>query len=162
VGSKKDNIFSVSKYILTAKNQNFIWVNYNVWLKWKIIIKFLLIFNKNFTTCEIYKKKHRSYKNIVILGLKWRGKNVKGRTIGYAKKFIQRHKDAKCLYCNIVLTNDNATSDHIVPVSKKGTNSKVNLIVCCVNCNVERGNIPFMQYLTSKNPDYKNEKYVFI
>ena len=61
-----------------------------------------------------------------------------------------------------MLTNDNATSDHIVPVSKKGTNSKVNLIVCCVNCNGERGNTPFMQYLTSKNPDYKNEKYVFI
>jgi 5-methylcytosine-specific restriction endonuclease McrA len=100
--------------------------------------------------------------NIVILVLKCSGNNVKRRTSGYAKDFVRSNKNANCIYCENRLTYQNATTDHIVPISDKGNNCQVNLIVCCKDCNNERGNLPFMEYLRLKNPKFKKAKSVFI
>jgi 5-methylcytosine-specific restriction endonuclease McrA len=101
-------------------------------------------------------------KDIVIVGLKYNGKNVKRRTSGYAKDFVKSHRNSTCLYCESKLTYQNATTDHIIPISNCGTNCQVNLIVCCKSCNNERGCIPFMEYLRIKNPKYRSVKYIFI
>ena len=100
--------------------------------------------------------------DIVVVGLKYSGKNVKRRTSGYAKEFVRTNKGGRCIYCDGKLNQFNATSDHIVPISDGGNNCQVNLIVCCKNCNGERGCLPFMDYLIIKNPKYKKEKYIFI
>ena len=121
-----------------------------------------MILNKNYVSCEIFRRKYKNQKNIVIIGLKWNGQNVRRRTNGFAKDFIRKRRNTKCLYCNILLIDDNVTADHVIPISQGGSNCQVNLIVCCETCNFERGNMDFMEYLKSKNPTYKKSKYVFI
>jgi len=54
----------------------------------------------------------------------------------------------KCHYCQKQLTRFSATLDHIQPVSKGGDNSFDNLVTACLHCNAERGNKPFMDFVT--------------
>lgn len=118
--------------------------------------------NKNYKNCKIFRKKYKMMQDFVVVGLKYNGKNVKRRTSGYAKEFIEENKFTKCLYCETTLTDKNATADHIIPISEGGNNCQVNLIVCCKECNNERGNLDFVTYLEMKNKKYKNIKSVFI
>lgn len=100
--------------------------------------------------------------DFVVVGLKYNGKNVKRRTSGYAKEFISENRNSTCIYCDSKLTNSNATTDHIIPISEGGNNCQVNLIVCCKDCNNERGNMEFVSYLKIKKPVFKNTKRIFI
>jgi 5-methylcytosine-specific restriction endonuclease McrA len=100
--------------------------------------------------------------NFVVIALKYNGKNVKRRTSGYAKDFVEKNPNTKCIYCETILTKLNCTADHVLPISNFGNNCQVNLITCCRDCNSERGNIDFRKYLHMKNPKYKKQKYIFI
>jgi 5-methylcytosine-specific restriction endonuclease McrA len=158
-------VFTVLKKLFRSKNEHFLSVNYDFYVKWRFIIKLIIKFNKNFTPCEIFRKKYKSQSNLVVVGLKWTGKNVKRRTTGFAKTFLMRNSKkttCTCIFCEIILTNKNATADHIIPISEGGNNAQVNLIVTCSNCNNERGIIPFYDYLRIKNNKYKNFKTIFI
>ena len=149
-------------YLLAAKHDHFLFIDYDFYKKWKPLIKFLVYLNKDYLPCLIFRKNYKVYKNIVIVGLKWSGKNVKRRTTGFAKYFLDDNKKSKCIFCNQKLTGTNITTDHIVPISKGGNNCQVNLVVVCIECNNERGNMDFYQYLKLKNPSYKNKREVFI
>lgn len=150
------------KRIYSAKNEHFLKVDFPFYKKWKIIIKLIIYLNKSYIPCEIARKKFKSYKNFIVIGLKWNGKNVKRRTIGFAKEFVNNNRSAKCIYCEGKLTLDNATTDHIIPISKGGNNCQVNLMVCCQPCNSDRGTIPFNKFLKKKNEKYKKSKYTFV
>ena len=154
------NIFKILKFLINAKHEHFLSVDSSSYKKWKYLIKFTIYFNKNYKSCEIFRKKFKSIKNLVVVGLKYSGKNVKRRTSGYAKEFIDKHQDATCLYCDVKLDYDNATADHIVPISNGGNNTQVNLIVCCNDCNAERGNMEFKKFLPLKNKNYRNIKFI--
>lgn len=153
-------IIKISKFIIKAKHEHFISVDYKFYKKWKYLIKTLMLLNKNYKTCEIKRKKYKSLRNIVVVGLKFSGKNVKRRTSGYAKDFIKKNRNSTCLYCETKLNDENATADHIVPISNGGNNTQVNLIVCCEKCNIERGNTDFRKFLSSKNKNYKKIKFI--
>lgn len=155
-------ILKVLNSIIKSKDTHFLSVEDNIYNKWKIIIRFVVKFNKNYRPCEIYRKKFKHQKNFVVIGLKYNGKKVRRRTSGFAKEFVNSHRNSKCIYCKTSLTLENATADHIVPISEGGNNSQVNLIVCCENCNSERGNTGFYQFLKSKNEKYKYEKKIYI
>lgn len=148
------------KELYNSKNSHFLYVDYNFYKVWKYLILIIIHFNKNYVSCEIFRKKYKTHINIVVVGLKWSGKNVKRRTSGYAKEYVLRNRDAKCIYCDVKLTNSNATSDHILPISHGGNNTQVNLVICCRNCNSERGNIKFLEYLKFKKKI--NIKNIFI
>lgn len=152
----------ILKSLHQSKHDHFLSVDFKFYKRWKLLIKLILYFNKNYVSCEIFRKKYKYKRNFVVVGLKWGGKNVKRRTSGYAKEFIDAQDNPKCLYCECDLNHINATSDHIIPISNKGNNCQVNIVVTCKNCNNERGNIDFTQYLKNKNPKYKNIKYPFI
>jgi 5-methylcytosine-specific restriction endonuclease McrA len=147
------NIVEVIKFIREAEHQHFISVDKKVWKRWGLLVKLAIWSNKNYVPCKIYRKKYKFLENIVVVGLKWNGKNVKRRTSGFAKEFLQENKKAKCIYCGCKLNESNATTDHIIPISEGGNNSQVNLIVCCFDCNNERGNLNFYDYLKIKNPN---------
>jgi hypothetical protein len=78
------------------------------------------------------------------------------------QKSLEEIKNPKCIYCNCKLNPTNATTDHIIPISKGGNNTQVNLMVCCIKCNGERGDMEFYQYIKNKNPKFKNAKRIFI
>lgn len=145
------NIFQVIKFLLTSEHSHFVSVDKKTYKRWKPLIKWSVIFNKNYKPVEIYRRKFKVLEDFVVVGLKWSGKNVRRRTSGFAKEFIEQNKDARCLYCDEKLTSENATADHIVPISEGGNNCQVNLVVCCKGCNNERGNLDFKYYLSKKN-----------
>jgi 5-methylcytosine-specific restriction endonuclease McrA len=149
-------IISIIKSIILEKNKHFISVDGGTYEKYKIIIKLCILLNREYKPCEIRRRKYKHLKNFVVIGLKYSGKNVKRRTSGYAKTFIDTHKNSECLYCGSKLNHDNATADHIVPISNGGNNTQVNLIVCCNDCNSERGNIEFKKFLKVKNKKIKS------
>jgi len=151
------SLWKVTKNILKSKDLHFISVDYKIWKKWWWVLKLIIRLNRNYIPCIIYRKRYKFYRNIVIIGLKWNGKNVKRRTSGYAKEFLQSHQNAKCPFCQKKLSLENATTDHIIPISEGGNNTQVNLIVACFDCNKERGSTDFYKYLKIKNPGYKSK-----
>ena len=44
-----------------------------------------------------------------------------------------------CPYCGKRLSTYTASTDHIVPLSRGGTNDRSNLVLCCKKCNREKG-----------------------
>jgi hypothetical protein len=155
-------LIKILKFLYNSKYSHFISVDKKIYFRWRLLIKLVVGMNKNYKSCEIFRKKYKIMENIVIVGLKYNGKTVKRRTSGYAKDFVKGNKNAVCIYCENKLTNGNATTDHIVPISENGNNCQTNLLVCCRDCNNERGNLPFMEYLKLKNPKYRKMKYVFV
>ena len=145
------NIFKVLKFFITSEHSHFISVDKPTYKRWRYLIILAVKFNKNYKSVEIFRKKFKVLEDFVVVGLKYSGKNVRRRTSGFAKEFIEQNKNATCIYCDSKLTFDNATADHIIPVSEGGNNCQVNLIVCCKDCNNERGNLDFRYYMSKKN-----------
>lgn len=54
-------------------------------------------------------------------------------------KFALNQDTYYCNYCNKELPFNDATIDHVIPISKKGENSKENLVVACWDCNLKKG-----------------------
>ncbi len=138
-------------YLVRAKEEHFIFIEWDFYKKWNWLTSIIIRLNPNYVSCKIFRKNYKMHSNIVIVGLKWNGKNVKRRTTGFAKDFLEDNKKANCIYCNQKLNERNATADHIIPLSKGGNNCQVNLIACCMKCNNERGNMDFYEYLKLKN-----------
>jgi len=155
-------LIRILKFLYKSEHPHFISVDKTTYFRWKWLIKLTVSMNKNYKSCEILRKKYKMMEDFVVVGLKYNGKNVKRRTSGYAKEFLNTNADAKCLYCESKLTRSNATADHIIPISEGGNNTQINLVVCCKDCNNERGNLPFRDYLNMKNKKYKKIKYIFI
>ncbi len=145
------NILKVLKFLLTSEHPHFISVDKKYYKRWKWLITLAVKLNKNYKSVEIYRKKFKVLEDFVVVGLKYNGKNVRRRTCGFAKEFVEQNSDASCIYCDTKLTLENATADHIVPISEGGNNTQVNLVVCCKDCNNERGNLDFKYYMSKKN-----------
>jgi 5-methylcytosine-specific restriction endonuclease McrA len=48
-------------------------------------------------------------------------------------------QDALCYYCDVSLLNRRTNVEHIIPLSKGGTNHKKNLVLACGLCNKDKG-----------------------
>lgn len=155
-------IIKTIKRLKGSEHQHFLSVDRRTYKKWKLLILIAIKLNKNYKSCEIHRKKFKSLENFVVVGLKYNGKRVKRRTSGFAKGFVNKNEGSICIYCEEELSLENATTDHIIPISDGGNNSQVNLIVCCKDCNSERGNIPFKSFLFTKNKKYKKKKNIII
>lgn len=145
------NILKIINFLIFSKHSHFLSVDEKTYKKWKWIIITAVKLNKKYKSVEIFRKKFQVLEYFVVVGLRYSGKNVRRRTSGFAKEFLEKNADSKCIYCEKELTIDNATADHIIPISDGGNNCQVNLVVCCKDCNNERGNLDFKFYLSKKN-----------
>ena len=59
----------------------------------------------------------------------------------------------QCAYCGKQITEDTATRDHVMPVSRGGNNSIDNILPACFSCNASKNNKTKEEYLI-----YKEEK----
>lgn len=155
-------LINILKFINKAEHPHFISIDKDTYSKWKWLIILVMSMNKNYKTCEIFRKKYKIMENFVVIGLKYYGKNVKRRSSGYAKDFLDKNPSSKCIYCETQLTISNVTTDHIIPISNFGNNCQINLLTCCKSCNNERGNMEFNEYLQMKNPKYRKIKNIFL
>jgi 5-methylcytosine-specific restriction endonuclease McrA len=53
------------------------------------------------------------------------------------RKRIYKRDNNQCVYCGI---EKNLTIDHIIPRSRGGKNSWINLVTCCSSCNLKKAN----------------------
>lgn len=143
-------LVKILKFIYKAEHPHFLSVDKETYFRWKYLIKFFVSLNKNYKGCEIFRKKYKVMEDFVVIGLKYNGRNVKRRTSGFAKDFLEENIGANCIYCDVKLDKENATTDHIIPISKGGNNCQVNLVVCCKSCNNERGDLDFNEYMIIK------------
>lgn len=120
----------------------------------------ILVLNSDYTPLNI-----TTFKRAIVLILKGKAevvKNddnelIKSETLTYQKPLIIRlfnyisHKinnlrinrtrlykrdNYECAYCG---SKKQLTMDHIIPKSRKGKNTWNNLITCCLECNVKKG-----------------------
>jgi len=153
-------LIKILKFIYRAKHPHFLSVDKETYFKWKIPIRITMNLNKNYKSCEIFRKKYKVMEDFVVIGLKYNGKNVKRRTSGFAKEFLDENVGANCIYCDTELDKENATADHIIPISDGGNNCQVNLVVCCKDCNNERGNMDFKTYISIKKKNLKGKLFI--
>jgi len=155
-------LFKKIKKLIKSKDAHFLSVDFKTYKRWGWLIRLIIKTNKNYKPCEIYRSKFKTLENFVVVGLKYNGKKVRRRTSGWAKTFITKNKNTYCIYCDVELNEDNVTADHIIPISMGGNNTQVNLVACCKDCNAERGNISFREYISKKNTKLSKVKYIKI
>lgn len=52
-----------------------------------------------------------------------------------------------CTYCNAKLKNTDWQLDHVVPISKGGVTSVMNITPACKVCNMMKGSLPLQQFI---------------
>ncbi len=52
-------------------------------------------------------------------------------------RLMRRQKN--CYYCGCVLTKDNRSIDHVIPLLLGGPDHHHNLVLCCISCNGRKG-----------------------
>lgn len=74
------------------------------------------------------------------------GKQVEDRRhfYSYEKKDILKRSNSVCACCGKKLTVATMTIDHIIPLSRGGTNDISNLISLCYDCNQDKGNFLYI------------------
>jgi 5-methylcytosine-specific restriction endonuclease McrA len=70
----------------------------------------------------------------------------KTRSVRLNRKRIYKRDNNQCVYCGV---EKNLTIDHIIPRSRGGKNSWINLVTCCSHCNLKKAN---------KTPEESNMK----
>lgn len=66
------------------------------------------------------------------------------------KSRIVKTRPHVCYYCNRPLVKREITLDHLIPLSKNGKSVESNLVICCPNCNHEKGDMTEKEYLKYK------------
>ncbi len=56
----------------------------------------------------------------------------------------------KCHYCEKKISRKEFTMDHVVPLSRGGTSTKGNIVVCCKECNNQKKSLTPVEMLLSE------------
>lgn len=56
----------------------------------------------------------------------------------------------KCLYCEIPLLLDSATKDHLIPVSRGGSDDISNIVPACFRCNTMKSKKTFDEFMRAR------------
>lgn len=68
------------------------------------------------------------------------------------------NKFLPCCYCNMSLSLDNSSLEHIIPLAAGGGDNIKNITISCMPCNSKRGSMPLDKWL----PIAKFTRYEFI
>jgi HNH endonuclease len=91
-----------------------------------------------------------------------------GEWIPLVVKILERDGNS-CTYCG---TNEGLTADHVVPLTRGGTNDESNLTACCISCNTKKSNKLVSEWLPAAsvrfhadvhpNPPYSQESLLYL
>lgn len=65
---------------------------------------------------------------------------VPKREVVFCRRNLWRRDKRRCQYCGMEPEPDEITIDHIVPKSKGGESEFENCVLCCMKCNLKKGN----------------------
>lgn len=80
-----------------------------------------------------------------------RKRNAEGSHTRQEWEALLERYEGMCAYCQ---TNPAESRDHIIPISRKGTDYIENILPACLTCNKSRGAKPLLDWLREK--DYIN------
>jgi hypothetical protein len=60
------------------------------------------------------------------------------------RKYMLSKSHGRCSCCGKKITTKNMTCEHVVPISRGGTNNLENLVALCQECNDAKGNLLYM------------------
>lgn len=58
---------------------------------------------------------------------------------------------SQCVYCGIDLDDDSHTDDHVIPLSRGGSNLRTNMAPSCLPCNMAKGPLTASEYLATRD-----------
>jgi hypothetical protein len=67
---------------------------------------------------------------------------------------ILKRDGSRCVYCVVDITEDTFVLDHLLPITKGGTNRKSNLVATCPACNGRKGDGEPVEFLLM---NYRNQ-----
>lgn len=101
---------------------------------------------------ESYKKWRNSDKGKATLESEWHKRRALGEISKETVFEVILESKGVCPYCGENIAN-NGSLDHIIPVSKGGTNERSNLKWCCIKCNMSKGSKDLDEWLLGKRAD---------
>lgn len=107
---------------------------------------FCLIYEKKAELLKAYENKfyHSQYLKIpvpaIIVMKEYKNLNKKKRLTAVSTRNVLLRDGFRCAYCLTPLSFKNGTRDHIVPLSKGGKNTLLNVISACKKCNSTKDN----------------------
>ena len=82
------------------------------------------------------------------------------KLVGYLRNYAYKDQNGLCFYCGKHMDQKKATADHIIPRSKGGKDIRENIVAACNDCNVQKGNMNYQDFLfilsqsNTSNPIY--------
>ena len=73
------------------------------------------------------------------------GDPVKRKPLAHRKAALMARDGAECFFCGLPMTEDEATIEHLVPLSRRGPNTDENLALAHEACNMAAGDAPLME-----------------
>ena len=67
-----------------------------------------------------------------------------------------RRYDWRCAYCGMQLTEETATEDHLVPLSRGGSDSIGNIVPACMQCNAAKGAMTRVEFLAYREGGFRS------
>ena len=77
------------------------------------------------------------------------------------KRLLIENWNNQCAYCGYTQKNKEMTLDHVIPITKQGTDEYFNLVPACRPCNLSKGHQAIRQwYFDSEH--YTEERWIKI
>lgn len=83
--------------------------------------------------------KNRNWHDIVSDKKHIETEKIKARELKKSTWWKNKIAEGVCYYCGKKCESDKLTMDHIVPIARGGKSTKGNTVVCCFECNQEKG-----------------------
>ena len=77
---------------------------------------------------------------------------AKAKDLRTSQWWKQKLASGTCHYCEKSFAKEDLTMDHKVPISRGGTTSKGNIVVCCKACNSEKKYYTPAEMIMSETP----------
>lgn len=92
-----------------------------------------------FENAEVHSEKSSYQVPSVIALMRYITLPQRGRLVSLTKRNLMLRDKCECQYCSHGLRTDNATIDHVLPVSRGGKNTWKNTVLSCKPCNNTKG-----------------------
>jgi 5-methylcytosine-specific restriction endonuclease McrA len=72
-------------------------------------------------------------------------------------------QNSRCIYCTAKFSGEVCwEKDHIIPVTKGGSNWAINIVLACTRCNRRRSNMPFLTFCMLMSPSVNKRIMVYL